>query len=235
MIEAWAVTVVGVDVFVAGYERNSSGYRVAKIWKNAIATSLSDGTKNAFISAISVSPTDIYAVGYEDNGVEEFAKVWKNGAMTSLVTNGIGSAARSIFISGNDIHISGFVKVANGNSRAVIWTNGIPVDLTNGFSSIAGATGVYIDGANVYAVGYDIPNATGLSKAVVWKNGNASSLTNILGSERATSIKVFNHDVYVAGFEIGGVGSRAKTWKNGSLLYSTEGSNTAQSSFLFVN
>lgn len=49
-----------VDIYAAGYERNELMKTVAKVWKNGVATDLSNGNFNAVANAIAVSGTDIY-------------------------------------------------------------------------------------------------------------------------------------------------------------------------------
>ncbi|MEJ7675202.1 MAG: hypothetical protein WKF59_21480 [Chitinophagaceae bacterium] len=64
---------------------------VAKVWKNGVATSLTNGSADEFASSVYVSGTDVYVAGYESDvsgfGID-VAKVWKNGVATSL-TNGL--------------------------------------------------------------------------------------------------------------------------------------------------
>jgi hypothetical protein len=46
-----SVYVSGADVYVAGYENNGTK-NVAKFWKNAVTTALSDGTKDVYALSI---------------------------------------------------------------------------------------------------------------------------------------------------------------------------------------
>jgi hypothetical protein len=71
---------------------------VARIWKNGIATALSKGTNNAGITGVFVLDTDVYAAGYEYNGIKYVAKVWKNGVGTALTDGTNGAAAYSVFV-----------------------------------------------------------------------------------------------------------------------------------------
>lgn len=45
------------DIYICGDEYNGTKY-VAKLWKNGIATNLSDGTKNCFANAVTVVGED---------------------------------------------------------------------------------------------------------------------------------------------------------------------------------
>ena len=86
------------DVYVAGFE-TSGTKRVAKVWKNGVATSLTNGSNDASAVSVYVSGTDVYVAGAEvPNFYAHAAKVWKNGVVSSL-TNGVNSAvAHSIFV-----------------------------------------------------------------------------------------------------------------------------------------
>lgn len=79
------------DVYISGWENNGTK-DVAKVWKNGIATSLTDGTNNSRANSVYASGTDVYVAGYENNASAlGVAKTWKNGVATSL-TNGVNSA-----------------------------------------------------------------------------------------------------------------------------------------------
>ena len=70
----------------------------AKLWKNGVETSLTNGTNNAVAYSVYVFGTDVYVTGFENNGTKDVAKIWKNGVATSL-TNGLNEAeAYSIFV-----------------------------------------------------------------------------------------------------------------------------------------
>ena len=140
--------VYGNDVYVAGDEDNAT-VRVAKVWKNGIATSLTDGTKTASANAITVANGDVYVTGYEDDGVKNVAKNWKNGVQTGAVlgNNTGGSRAKGIAVFGSIIYSVGY---QNNGSRnlAQIWTIG-SVELLNYYgannSNNAVANGVCIN------------------------------------------------------------------------------------------
>jgi hypothetical protein len=76
------------DVYVTGFEENSSNVSVAKYWKNGVPTSLTNGNHNATAGAIRFKNKDIYVNGVEYNASgDEVLKYWKNGAET-ILTNG---------------------------------------------------------------------------------------------------------------------------------------------------
>jgi len=49
---AYAIDVVGEDVYVVGMEYNSTGIGVAKYWKNGVPIALTDGGYFAFATSI---------------------------------------------------------------------------------------------------------------------------------------------------------------------------------------
>ena len=80
-----------------GNEYNGTKY-VAKVWKNGVATALTNGSNDAEANSVFVFGTDVYVTGEEFNGTKYVAKIWKNGVATSL-TNGANDAyAFSIFV-----------------------------------------------------------------------------------------------------------------------------------------
>jgi hypothetical protein len=91
--DAWAygIAVSGNDVYVAGYERNSSGINVACYWKNGQQIILTRGnTRHTGTRAIIVSGNDVYVAGYDKNssGTDIFC-YWKNGERIDI-TGGTG-------------------------------------------------------------------------------------------------------------------------------------------------
>ena len=111
---AASVFVSGSDVYVAGVVNN-----VATLWKNGVATSLSEGASSS--TSVFVSGSDVYVAGEVDN----VATLWKNGAPASLPA-GAYAHPKSVFVSGSDVYICG----PNGFG-AVLWKNGVATALTD--------------------------------------------------------------------------------------------------------
>lgn len=220
-----------VDVYVAGVEMGSSGYEVAKYWKNGQAVSLTDGTAHAQAYSIFVSANDIYVcgdVGYVvDVVTSPQAYYWKNG---SAVILGAGYA-RSIAVSGNDIYVCGYTGNAFYGYHACYWKNGnityLPENTRSDdywdqypvSSTGSKAYSIFISGSDVYIAGQETivrDGASGVS-AVYWKNGNEVYLIKGLfaGSkdDAANSIFVAGQDVYACG------ALDARYWKNGISFY----------------
>jgi CTP:molybdopterin cytidylyltransferase MocA len=90
---------LATDIYAVGYEFTGSfANSIAKAWKNGVATSLTNGSNQAYASSVFVLGSDVYIAGSESNGTTTVAKIWKNGVATSL-TNGTNDAeAYSIFV-----------------------------------------------------------------------------------------------------------------------------------------
>ncbi len=82
---------------MVGAEYNGTK-NVAKLWKNGIATSLSDGTQNSYAFSVFMSGSDVYVAGKEFNGTNYVAKLWKNGTASSLTFDSKGANALSVFV-----------------------------------------------------------------------------------------------------------------------------------------
>jgi len=106
-----------VDVYVAGVEYNGS-IGVGKYWKNGQAVTLTDGTMNAWVPAISVVGSDVYVAGSErnSNGSVSVAKYWKNGQAIALTDGSRIAAANGMAVVGSDVYVAGVELNTFGNS-----------------------------------------------------------------------------------------------------------------------
>ena len=68
-------------VYVVGYE-NDGTKLIAKLWKDGIATSLTNGSKDGVANSVFVSGSDVYVAGSDGGG----AKYWKNPYQRSTNT-----------------------------------------------------------------------------------------------------------------------------------------------------
>ena len=59
-----------------GFESNGTK-KVAKLWKNGVAASLTNGSTILEASSVVVNNGNIYVAGYESNGTKKVAKLWK--------------------------------------------------------------------------------------------------------------------------------------------------------------
>ena len=130
------------DVYVSGYEFNGTVY-VAKLWKNGVATNLSDGKKNAAATGVCVKGADVY-VSFTDNqgGAVPIAKVWKSGTVITL-GNGIdpswtGGVHEGVIVG---------TKQNNGSFKnaAGYWSgDGTFKEVTNSSAQNSQGNGIYI-------------------------------------------------------------------------------------------
>lgn len=202
------------DIYVGGFETNSSGIKVAKIWKNSQETILGDGVKHSEIKAMQIVNTDIYAVGNQmDSEGKNKATLWKNGVKTALTTGNQTSFANTLFVINSDVYVGGGEMTLSGNFIAKIWKNGVELVLTNGATNTA-VTDIFVVGTDIYACGGGI-NSLGVYQSRVWKNGQEIIDINNNNQTIAKSIYVFNNKVYVSGIQDDNTGqSKAVYWKN---------------------
>jgi hypothetical protein len=198
-----AIFVSGNDIYVAGYEsNNTNGDFQAKLWKNGVASILSNGVE---AKSVYVSGADVYVAGV---GINSAVYIWKNGIATLLSPS--GGESNSVFVSGTDVYVAG---KAGGVGGARIWKNGIETILSNIFYSSANS--VFVSGTDVYVAGQET-NSAGRVTAKLWKNGIASNLSSGTTFAYANSVFLFGTDVYVGGFEeTNAVPKIAKIWRNG--------------------
>jgi len=118
-------------VYVAGVEY-VNGNGIAKVWKNGVATPLTNGQQDAQAYSVFLAGNDVHVAGNESNGTETDAKIWKNGQPTATFSTGVHSAyALSVYVSGNDIYVSGIEN--NGSVEvAKVWKNGQVIFATLG-------------------------------------------------------------------------------------------------------
>jgi len=191
------------DIYVCGYEKKSStGRFIATVWKNGIATSLTNGTNNAVVNDVAVAGNDVYAVGFEEdaNGVQT-ARLWKNGLQASLPSTP-GSLASKVVVNGENVYVLGRA-IENNSYVQKMWKNGIISTLPDDRRSIA------VNNNNVYTVGLQDEQAR------FWTNNTGANLTNGDSYSAAHDIAVKGNDVYIVGVEVINKISVAKLWKNG--------------------
>jgi hypothetical protein len=229
------VVVVGGDVYVAGFERNTAGINVATLWKNGIATYLSSGVNNTYANSVFVSGSDVYIAGFEEsNGFSYYvAKVWKNGVVTNLVGGANNNAkANSVFVSGQDVYVAGIEYDNFGGTKAKYWKNGISNYLTPSGANYTcnNANSIFVSGNDVYIAGDEYGGSSPFlgTYTRLWKNSYPVFLNRGYQS-KSNSVFVSGTDVYIAGSEYNGTSNVAKLWKNSNipidLPYGTQASS----------
>ena len=88
-------------MYVSGYQEDDNNpsnsiRHIAKVWKNGVATSLTNtlGGNDAYAYSVFVSNNDVYVAGDDTTG----AKIWKNGVVSYTTTSGPAASAKSVFV-----------------------------------------------------------------------------------------------------------------------------------------
>ncbi|MEO6406998.1 MAG: hypothetical protein ABIY51_07520 [Ferruginibacter sp.] len=233
---------VTTNVYVFGNETSPGPNSIIKYWKNGVATNVSDGSRDCFISHAFISANnDMYIAGQEWDaaGFTSNAKLWKNGIQTDITgLSFLSSNATDVFVNGTDVYVSyDLDDIATGYSSARLWKNGTSTTLSNGAANFH-ATCVYVSGSDVYVGGTSTPTASTVSRAIIWKNGIAQYLNNGLNNSIVRKILVSGTDVYAVGQDnVGGIGTgRAVVWKNGVPVYLTDGlTSDAMANDIFID
>jgi len=76
---------------------------VAKIWKNGVATNLTDGSQEATAASVFVKSGNVYGCGFEvkastPTGTYYKAQLWHNGNVSVLSNGGIDARAMAIIV-----------------------------------------------------------------------------------------------------------------------------------------
>lgn len=215
---AVSVFVTDTDVYVAGYESNSTGRWIAKVWKNGVAINLTDGTHNALANAVYVSGSDVYIAGKEDNGIVYVAKMWKNGVATNLTDGTKTASANAITVANGNVYITGFEDDGVKNV-AKNWKNGVQTGAVLGNNTGGSrANGIAVFGSIIYSVGYQDNGSRNLAQ--LWTIGSVE-LLNYYGANNsnnavANGVCINNSNIFIAGSEnLPGATTIAKYWVNG--------------------
>lgn len=230
--EARSVYAAGGHYYVAGSDGD-----MGKIWIDGSTLLFSHSGAN--FTSVFVVGSDIYycgnillpalgAYGYR-------AAVWKNGSlmMQLPLTNNLRTTAESIFVktagSSTTIYVAGTSTQSLNVTKATLWANGVPTDLTpagvqsNG-STAAAASSVFVQNSNVYVAGFSHEGF--IKRAKLWVNGVGTTLSSGQNQAFATSVFVDNSaNVYVGGVEqntsYANIPNVGVIWKNGVVNYST--------------
>jgi Carboxypeptidase regulatory-like domain len=235
------------DVYVLGSEQDSTinGWvSTIKLWKNGVATNITNGTTDAEAYGLDVYNGDIYVCGEERTGNTMIPKLWKNGVVTNLPKDTFDYAApTNIKVVNGDIYISGAAtRSTNGNnvqtSRAFYWKNGVFNFLSPASSTYARADGLFINNSDLYFIGVEsLIGQAGTN--VYWKNGIKTTLAFVAPYTSTDSYSIFvdNTDVYVSGSSLHQSQSafyeNATYWKNNISNFLTNYNTNGNTSFLY--
>jgi hypothetical protein len=112
-----------------------------------------------------------------------------------------------------DIYVAGEVKATR--PVAAFWKNNA-LTILGDTAGMSFASGIAVQGSDVYVLGTVFPAGGGSSYNVVWKNGVATKLNG--SNQDAFGIAVSGNDVYVVGSSLDDNNiSRATYWKNNVL------------------
>lgn len=217
------------DVYVLGSEQDSTvnGWvSTIKLWKNGVATNITNGTSQADGMGLDVYNGDVYICGEEATGNTTIPKLWKNGVVTNLPKDTFDYAApTNIKVVNGEVYISGTAtRSTNGNnvqsSRAFYWKNGVFNFLSPASSTYARADGMFINNGDLYFTGVESPpGQAGIN--VYWKNGIKTTLAFAAPYTDADSHSIFvdNTDVYISGStsQQGQGIEEAAYWKNNNI------------------
>lgn len=174
------------------------------------------GATNTFLPGLGINPEFVHAIN--DSGQvagsvivgNQSAAFWGNGNGTRLLP-GLGSGASVAYGINNAAQVVGQAHIAGGDSRAVLWQNGLVSNLgtLGGDSSTATAInnrGVVVGGAN--------STSGGAMQAFIWQGGTMRSLGTLGDDSMAIAVNdrnlVVGHSVSVFGasraFVAGGQG-----------------------------
>ncbi|WP_036381195.1 IPT/TIG domain-containing protein [Muricauda sp. MAR_2010_75] len=228
---------VSPSVFAVGYEE-INGIAVAKIWKNGVATNLTDGTAFGAATSVFVDGSDIYACGIVlgENDIPT-AQVWKNGEHLYTLTDSSNfGVAHSIYVFEGNIYVVGSETNENDTAIANIWKNGSLFGaLTDDSVEGALASEIFVNATGIYTAGYEesVQHENGTPK--LWEDNTQIDLTDETYHGRAYSVYAVGSDIYVAGYEENDNGIWvAKYWKNGMVTNLSDGSQNADAQSIFV-
>ena len=201
-----------VDFYAVGGNYPTSGSSRAILWKNGVATFLTDGTYQARAYSVYVDQGNTYVVG-EENGQ---ARYWKNGVLQDM---GILTADyfTNVQVVNNKVYILG-----RDGSEIKLWEDSVPTTIT-GFS-----------GTNPYPCGFKV---VGNDKYVLihsdntsnlWKNGTNTVLSDGIKLDTTRDLCVVGSNTYVLAEESYNGARKLKYWKNGVVNYINNASNNVR-------
>jgi hypothetical protein len=213
---AFAITVSGNDVYIAGTEgkfQDGYYYIFPTYWKNGDPVNLTGGSPDGGAFDVTVQDDDVYVAGSISNGFGYFAMYWKNGTPVYLTDPFDAVVANSIAVAGNNVYVAGTQYLPDGHTTGKLWKNGTDMHLTGNLNSAAEC--VTVSDNDFYIC------TTEEKIAKYYKNGSAVTLDST--GSFASAIAVNQQDVYVAGTRTNGNHSVATYWKNGRPISLSDG------------
>jgi len=200
---ATSVFANATDVYVAGYEKNSAGFKVATVWKNGVATRLGDGKEDSYANSVTFDGTNVYVAGNVAGSSSTVGTLWKNGTGSALANC---ESANSVAVYGGKVYVCG----SDNDITPTLWTNGTAAKLLGAGVGVPNYIAIAGNGERYIAGDFE-NNGT---VAGYWNNEKFKLLGNIpgegYGSGEIKSVAIYGTDVYLLGFNNSG----PVLWKN---------------------
>jgi hypothetical protein len=240
---ATGIAVQGGKVYVSGMYYDSNYNGTACYWVNGTRTDLPvpngtggevwDFTVGGEVWDITVQDGNVYVSGrYYNNDDPEYGLpcYWVNGVRTDLLpvpdgTEGFAyGGAYGTAVQGNTVYVTGaysYHDYYNSGDRyftACYWVNGTRTDLPVPNGTEGWASGITVQGNNVYVSGaYNSNDNPYNLTACYWVNGNRTDLPLPNGTGGgAGGIAVQGSNIYVSGCYWNGNNMKACYWVNGT-------------------
>jgi hypothetical protein len=183
---------------------------------------LSQGTA---ANSVFVYNDDVFIAGIDDHSLYSNAVKWVNGNLNSLTSynNNTRASANSIFVYKGDVYVAGY-----DNGGGAYWKNETKSILNGSDASYS----IFVYNGDVYTAGNSNVSPTN----ALYYIGNIKTELNDIYQSVAYSIFVYDGDIYVAGYNMDSPASkmRAVYWKNGQMVYLTDGTYYAEAYSIFV-
>ena len=232
------------DVYVVGGQGASNGNSIATYWKNGTPVQLTDGSYPAVAEAICISGNDVYIAGYENNATGgNTVKYWKNGTPVVLgdPVNPTAGEAFGIAVSNGDVYVVGWSVEKTVitptdivfSDVAKIWKNGVLTRLSDPATELGQATGIFLNGSDVYVSGHKEKRSDLYYQAVYWKNGVPVLLKDSGYGSRAFSVNIHDGSIFIGGFLSLNPAAIATVWQDGIPKSYSNGSKALINSISF--
>jgi hypothetical protein len=176
---AYAMTLSGSDVYLAGALAVGNGTRIATYWKNDEngAVALASGGDWSEAEGIALQGGDVYITGYDEcpnYGCIPTVKLWKNNEQTVVnLTNGTVNAFSScLAVNDTAEFVGGYQQTAGGVKQAIVWRisgNTLTrIPLSDGTSD-AVVNAIVISGNDIFLAGYQVDPTSNYRKATCWR------------------------------------------------------------------
>lgn len=201
-----------------------AGYAAAD-WVNGVSQTLGGSPGAYLVWATAFQGTHLLVGGVDYGGKPT---VWTDGVPANWQQSPGSTTAviRSLVVSGTDVYAMGY-EIMPKNTVERSWKNGVlfSQSIPTAQDDPSTAYGGWVDGTDVYAVGYTEDHTTKVQVATYWKNGVAVRLADTTHVSMAHALQVHGGSVWVAG-QLDGVGT---LWKDGVVVESLSSPDPAYS------